>query len=364
MSGRPAFTSSDRCSGSRRPRPSHRLAGAGRWWWWRRRRRTTRRQRLLRAALEGLRGAPVRVLAATDRRAARAPIRAGRNARLVNWMSYPEAMSDAALVICHGGHGTVARALEHGVPVLVVPHSGDMAENAARIDWAGVGVRLPWRLLSARTLRLAVERALEEHEALAARAGRAGGVGRGQRRSDARRRADRGAAQLNARRPAVPPAAGELASGGAVSAGTNRADSFANAVRCRWVGMRSKGQPTHSQYLTTETRFSRRAWWLYLAVMAADRGSVPRGAAQRRAGLQSDRIQRRHRDRGRGAHAQARRSIGVVSDRGRPGFLRRGRRALVQLHGVLRDERCHSPRSRTRCTWPGSTPARSPGCCS
>jgi len=128
-------------------------------------------QRLLRATLEGLRRAPVRVLAATDRRAARAPIRAGRNARLVNWMSYPEAMRDAALVICHGGHGTMARALERGVPVLVVPHSGDMAENAARIDWAGVGVRLPWRLLSARTLRLAVEGALEERKALAARAG-------------------------------------------------------------------------------------------------------------------------------------------------------------------------------------------------
>ena len=128
-------------------------------------------QRLLRATLEGLRGAPVRVLAATDRRPARTPIRAGRNARLVNWMSYPDAMRDAALVICHAGHGTVARALERGVPVLAVPHSGDMAENAARIDWAGVGVRLPWRLLSARTLRLAVERALEEREALAARAG-------------------------------------------------------------------------------------------------------------------------------------------------------------------------------------------------
>jgi UDP:flavonoid glycosyltransferase YjiC (YdhE family) len=37
-----------------------------------------------------------------------------------------------------------------------------MSENAARADWAGVGVRLPWRLLSARTLRLAVRRALSE----------------------------------------------------------------------------------------------------------------------------------------------------------------------------------------------------------
>jgi UDP:flavonoid glycosyltransferase YjiC (YdhE family) len=118
------------------------------------------RQRLVRAALEGLRGLDVRVLASLDRRPAARPMRAGRRTRLVNWMSYTHAMSDASLVICHGGHGTVVRALESGVPLLVVPHSGDMAENAARLDWAGLGVRLPWRFASATTMRLAVERAL------------------------------------------------------------------------------------------------------------------------------------------------------------------------------------------------------------
>ncbi|MCL2419960.1 MAG: glycosyl transferase [Conexibacteraceae bacterium] len=128
------------------------------------------RQRLIRACVEGLRDAPVRVLASLDRRPALAPIRAGRDARLVNWMSYSDAMHGAALVICHAGHGTVARALERGVPVLAVPHSGDMAENAARLDWAGLGVRLPWRLLSARTLGLAVGRALEESGSLTPRA--------------------------------------------------------------------------------------------------------------------------------------------------------------------------------------------------
>jgi UDP:flavonoid glycosyltransferase YjiC (YdhE family) len=56
----------------------------------------------------------------------------------------------------------MARALACGAPVLAVPHSGDMSENAARVDWAGAGVRLPWRLLSPRTLRLAARRALED----------------------------------------------------------------------------------------------------------------------------------------------------------------------------------------------------------
>jgi UDP:flavonoid glycosyltransferase YjiC (YdhE family) len=66
----------------------------------------------------------------------------------------------AALVITHAGHGTMARALMSGAPVLAVPHSGDMAENAARVDLAGVGIRLPWRLLNPATVRLAVRRAL------------------------------------------------------------------------------------------------------------------------------------------------------------------------------------------------------------
>jgi UDP:flavonoid glycosyltransferase YjiC (YdhE family) len=92
------------------------------------------------------------------------------NARLVEWISYSRAMADASLVITHAGHGTLARALASGCPVVAVPHSGDMAENAARADWAGVGVRLPWRFLSPSTLRFAVRRALAER-GLLARAG-------------------------------------------------------------------------------------------------------------------------------------------------------------------------------------------------
>jgi UDP:flavonoid glycosyltransferase YjiC (YdhE family) len=74
------------------------------------------------------------------------------------------------LVVCHGGHGTIVRALASGTPVLVCPNAGDQNENAARVDWAGVGVRLPRRLCSPRALRLAVERAIADPR-LAARAG-------------------------------------------------------------------------------------------------------------------------------------------------------------------------------------------------
>ncbi len=118
--------------------------------------------RLLRAALVGLGRAPVRVLASWNRRPLPEPVPVPANTRLVEWISYSKAMRHCALVVCHAGHGTMVRALASGCPVLAVPHAGDMAENAARADWAGVGVRLPWRLLAPWTLRLAVARALGE----------------------------------------------------------------------------------------------------------------------------------------------------------------------------------------------------------
>ena len=125
--------------------------------------------RLLRAALAGLGGEPVRVLATWNRRPLGRPAGVPANTRLVEWVSYSKEMPACSLVVCHAGHGTMARALASGCPVLAVPHVGDMAENAARADWAGVGVRLPWRLLGPATLRLAVRRALSDRS-LAGRA--------------------------------------------------------------------------------------------------------------------------------------------------------------------------------------------------
>jgi UDP:flavonoid glycosyltransferase YjiC (YdhE family) len=118
--------------------------------------------RLLLAALEGLAGEPVRVLASTNRRAPpRAPA-VPANARLVDWVSYAKTMARCDAVVCHAGHGTVARALASGVPVVACPHAGDMAENAARVRWAGAGVSLPRRFQTPRGVRLALRRLLAE----------------------------------------------------------------------------------------------------------------------------------------------------------------------------------------------------------
>lgn len=116
--------------------------------------------RLLGAALTGLAGEPLRLLATWNRRPLPGPVKVGANTRLVEWLSYAQTMPGCALVICHAGHGTMVRALASSCRVLAVPHMGDMAENAARLDWAGAGVRLPWPLLHPATLRLATRHAL------------------------------------------------------------------------------------------------------------------------------------------------------------------------------------------------------------
>ncbi len=115
---------------------------------------------LLRAALRGLAHAPVRVLATYNRRLPPRPLTVPANAHVVDWVSYSRTMPDCDLVVCHAGHGTLVRALSSGCAVVACPAVGDMNENAARVDWAGAGVRVPRRFVTPRVLRLAVERAL------------------------------------------------------------------------------------------------------------------------------------------------------------------------------------------------------------
>ena len=118
--------------------------------------------RMLRAALEGLAGERVRLITTTNRRAPERPFDVPENARLVDWLSYSKTMPRCAAVVCHAGHGTVARALACGVPVVGCPAAGDMAENAARVAWAGCGVSLPRRLVTPSGIRLAVRKLLAE----------------------------------------------------------------------------------------------------------------------------------------------------------------------------------------------------------
>jgi UDP:flavonoid glycosyltransferase YjiC (YdhE family) len=132
---------------------------------------------LVRTALAALAEEPVRVVATTNRVAPQSPIEVPANAVLVDWLSYSQLMPIASLVVSHGGHGTVARALGAGTPVLISPMIGDMSETAMRVAWAGAGLSLPWRLCRPAPLRWSVRRLLAERS-FAARAAELAAWGR------------------------------------------------------------------------------------------------------------------------------------------------------------------------------------------
>ncbi len=120
------------------------------------------RNQLVRTALAALAEEPVRVVATTNRVMPQSPIEVPANAVLVDWLSYSQLMPAASLVISHGGHGTVARALGAGAPLLICPFTGDMSETAMRVAWAGVGLSLPRRLTRPGPLRWAAQRILSD----------------------------------------------------------------------------------------------------------------------------------------------------------------------------------------------------------
>src|ERR1044071_418255 len=117
---------------------------------------------MFRAALHGRAYPPQGELATYNRRLPPEPIEVPANARLVEWVSYAKTMPRCDVIVCHAGHGTVARALASGVPLVACPAAGDMGENSSRIAWAGVGAPLPRRLVSARGVKLAVQKVLAD----------------------------------------------------------------------------------------------------------------------------------------------------------------------------------------------------------
>lgn len=118
--------------------------------------------RLVRNALRGLADLPVRVLATTNRSGEAPDIEVPGNARLVEWVRYSQVLPLASVVICHGGHGTMARALGAGVPVLACPIAGDMNENAVRLAWSGGGLSVRWSLAGPRAIEWATAELLAD----------------------------------------------------------------------------------------------------------------------------------------------------------------------------------------------------------
>lgn len=120
-------------------------------------------QKLLGNALEGLgRVDGLRIIATWNRRLPPFPMHDTESCRIVEWLSYSKTMPECDAVICHGGHGTLMRALTSACVPVVVPDGGDQGENAARVAWAGAGARIPRRMAGPGAIALATQKALAD----------------------------------------------------------------------------------------------------------------------------------------------------------------------------------------------------------
>lgn len=88
-------------------------------------------------------------------------VRGTDNVAVMESAPHNEVLRDANLVVTHGGHGTVMKALAHGKPMLVIPHGRDQNDNAARLAERGAGLTLA-RTASVADIRAALHRLLNE----------------------------------------------------------------------------------------------------------------------------------------------------------------------------------------------------------
>jgi MGT family glycosyltransferase len=64
------------------------------------------------------------------------------NVQVVAAAPHREVLELASAVVTHGGHGTVVKSLAAGVPMVLLPHGRDQADNAVRVTARGAGVAL------------------------------------------------------------------------------------------------------------------------------------------------------------------------------------------------------------------------------
>jgi UDP:flavonoid glycosyltransferase YjiC (YdhE family) len=84
------------------------------------------------------------------------------NARIASFLPYGDLMPRVDALVTNGGYGTVQQALAQGVPIVVAGATEEKPENAARIAWSGVGVRLRTQSPSPDQIRAAVRTVLRE----------------------------------------------------------------------------------------------------------------------------------------------------------------------------------------------------------
>lgn len=102
---------------------------------------------------------PVRVLLTLGGSIRRDEVTPAANTVIMRSAPHMQVLPEAALVVTHGGHGTVMAALMHRLPMLLIPHGRDQGDNPMRVTARGAGLSLP-ASASAEDIRTALSRLL------------------------------------------------------------------------------------------------------------------------------------------------------------------------------------------------------------
>ncbi|MDY7096068.1 MAG: glycosyltransferase, partial [Acidobacteriota bacterium] len=84
------------------------------------------------------------------------------NVTICRWLPQLQLLDRAALMVGHGGLGTIKECAYFGVPMVIVPLSRDQPDNARRVEHHGFGLALDPATASVETLLEAVRRGLED----------------------------------------------------------------------------------------------------------------------------------------------------------------------------------------------------------
>jgi UDP:flavonoid glycosyltransferase YjiC (YdhE family) len=98
---------------------------------------------VVQVVLDGLAGAPLRVLAMCGEVIAEEDLALPPNATRTGYVRHGAVLPHASLVVDHAGLGTVLATLAHGLPQVCVPLGRDQPANAAAVARVGAGVVRP-----------------------------------------------------------------------------------------------------------------------------------------------------------------------------------------------------------------------------
>jgi MGT family glycosyltransferase len=115
---------------------------------------------LIRPTLAALADEPVLVVVAGANGLAPADIPA--NARVEQFVPFASLLPKTSVMVTNGGYGGVQFALANGVPLVVAGTTEEKPEIAARVEWAGAGLRIRTKTPTPEQMRVAVRRVLDE----------------------------------------------------------------------------------------------------------------------------------------------------------------------------------------------------------